>query len=122
MTEGSATPIVVSAILAETPATYGMIAIAAPPRATQAPAKTPRAKRLDTPRASSRCENQPAAITTITLANAGSAPNRPIEAWGKPSPLIKNAPCQDRACDNPHWAPKAAHQAPIIVGLSNSCR
>src|SRR6516165_7560464 len=122
MTEGSATPIVVSAILAETPATYGMIAIAAPPTATQAPPKIPRATRLDTPRASRRCENQPAAMTRITLTPAGSAPNRPIEPCAKPSPLIKKAPCQDRACDNPHCAPKLAHQAAITVGLSNSCR
>ena len=36
----------------------------------------PRATRLDTPRASKRWEAQPAAITRITLAPAGSAPNR----------------------------------------------
>src|ERR1700722_17249506 len=113
---------VVSAILAATPGTYGVIASAAPPSATQAPPKIPRATRLDTPRASRRCEDQPAAITRITLAPAGSAPNRPIDPCVKPSPLIRNAPCQDRACDNPHWAPKAAHQHAMIVGLSNSCR
>src|SRR5499427_10849748 len=98
-----------------------MIASAAPPNATQAPPKTPRATRLDIPRASRRCENQPAAITKITLAPAGSAPNRPIEPCVKPSPLIRNAPCQDSACDNPHWAPKLAHQLAITVGLNKSC-
>src|SRR6516165_12633448 len=122
MTEGSATPIVVKAILAATPGTYGMIASAAPPSATQAPAKIPRATRLDTPRASRRCEPQPAAMTRTTLAPAGSAPNRPIAPCVKPSPLIKKAPCHDRACDNPHWAPKAAHQLAMIVGLNNNCR
>src|SRR5215472_2614825 len=122
MIEGSATPIVVRAILAETPGTYGIIASAAPPSATPAPPKIPRATRLDTPRASRRCEHQPAAITMITLAPAGSAPNRPIEPCVKPSPLIRNAPCQDRACDNAHWAPKLAHQLAMIVGLNNSCR
>src|SRR5215470_11128589 len=121
MTEGNATPIVVSAILAATPGTYGMIAKPAPPRATQAPPKIPRAIRLGTPGASRSCESQPAAITTTTLAPAGSAPSRPIEPCAKPSPLIRNAPCQDRACDNPHWAPKPAHQQAMIVGLSNSC-
>src|SRR5580700_7810099 len=110
MTEGSATPIVVRAILAGMPGTYGMIASPAPPSATQAPPKIPRATRLDTPRASWRCEHQPPAITRITLAPAVSAPNRPIEPCAKPSPLIRNAPCQERACDNPHWAPKLAHQ------------
>src|SRR6202011_2753871 len=121
MTDGSATPIVVRAILVAMPGRYGMIASAAPPSATQAPPKMPRATRLDTPRASKRCEYQPAAITTITLAPAGSAPNRPIEACVKPSPLIRNAPCQDSACDNPHWAPKLAHQLAMIVELSNNC-
>src|ERR1700736_3079088 len=121
MTEGSATPIVDSAILAEMPDTWGIIASAAPPTATLAPPKIPRATRLDTPRASRRCEAQPAAITRITLAPAGSAPNRPIEPCVKPSPLIRNAPCQDSACDNPHWAPKLAHQLAMIVELSNNC-
>src|SRR4029077_3319502 len=120
MTEGSATPIVVRAILAEMPGTYGMIASAAPPPATLAPPKIPRAILLGTPRASRRCEDQPAAITRITLAPAGSAPNKPIEPCVNPSPLIRNAPCQERACDNPHWAPKLAHQHAMIVGLSNS--
>src|SRR6266851_4318137 len=120
MTEGSATPIVVRTILAEISGTYGMIASAAPPSATQAPPKIPRATRLDTPRASRRGEHQPAAITRITLAPAGSAPSKPIDPCVKPSPLIRNAPCQDRACDNPHWAPKLAHQHAMIVGLSNS--
>src|SRR5271166_6547430 len=67
MTEGSATPIVVSAILAGMPGTSGMIAIAAPPSATQAPPKIPRATRLDTPRASRRFENQPAPMTRIII-------------------------------------------------------
>src|SRR6516162_1473783 len=120
MTEGSATPIVVKAILVATPGTYGMIASAAPPSATQAPPKIPRATRLGTPRVSRRCDHQPAAITRITLAPAGSAPSRPIEPCAKPSPLIRNAPCQVRACDNPHWAPKLAHHAAMIVGLSNN--
>src|SRR5271170_7249394 len=101
MTDGNATPIVVSAILLGMSGTHGMIASAAPPSATQAPPKIPRASRLDTPRASRRCEPQPAAITTITLAPAGSAPNKPIELCAKPSPLIRNAPCQDKACDKP---------------------
>src|SRR5215831_19390400 len=122
MTEGSATPSVVRAIFAEMLGTYGMIANAAPPSATQAPPKIPRATRLDTPRASRRCEPQPAAITRITLTPAGSAPSKPIELCVKPSPLIRNAPCQDRACDNPHCAPKLAHQLPMIVELSNNCR
>src|ERR1700761_4185698 len=120
MTEGSATPIVVSAILAEMLGTYGMITSAAPPSATQDPPKIPRATRLVTPRASKRCEYQPAAMTRITLAPAGSAPNTPIEPCAKPSPLIRNAPCQYRACDNAHWAPKLAHQHAIIVGLNSS--
>src|ERR1700751_3552069 len=120
MTEGNATPSVVSAILAGTAGTYGMIAIAAPPSATPAPPKIPRAVRLGTPRVKRRCENQPAKITRITLAPAGRAPKRPIEPCAKPSPLIRNAPCQDSACDNPHWAPKLAHQTAMIVGLSNS--
>src|ERR1700730_4985498 len=90
MTEGSATPIVVKAILAEMPGTYGMIASAAPRSETHAPPKTPRAPRLDPPRASRRCEHQPAAITRITLAPAGSAPNRPIE------PCVKDPAA--RAC------------------------
>src|ERR1700730_14054059 len=122
MTEGSATPIVVRAILAGIHGAYGMIASAAPPSATQAPPKIPRATRLDTPRASRRCEYQPATITRITLAPAGSAPNRPIEPCANPSPLIRQAPCHNRASDNPHWAPKLAHQHAMIVGLSNSCR
>src|SRR5262252_3175179 len=121
MTEGSATPIVVRAILAGILGAKGIIASAAPPNATQAPPKIPRAMRLDTPRASRRCENQPAEITKTTLAPAGSAPNRPIEPCVKPSPLIRNAPCQDSACDNPHWAPKLAHQLAITVGLNKSC-
>src|SRR5580704_2129649 len=120
MTEGSATPIVVRTILVEMSGTHGMIASAAPPSVTQAPPKIPRATRLDAPRASRRCEHQPAAITRITLAPAGSAPNRPIEPCVKPSPLIRNAPCQESACDNPHWAPKLAHQLAMTVGLNNS--
>src|ERR1700747_3737540 len=120
MTEGSATPIAVSPILAGMLGTHGMIASAAPPSATQAPPKIPRGTRLHTPRATRRCEHQPAAITRITLAPAGSAPKRPIEPCANPSPLIRNAPCQDRACDNPPWAPKLAHQLAMIVGLSNS--
>src|SRR5579862_4596751 len=99
-----------------------MIAIAAPPSATQVPAKTPRANRLDTPPASSRCDNHPAPTTTITLTPAGSAPNSPIELWVRPSPLMKNGPSHDRARDNPHCAPKAAHQQAMIVGLSNRLR
>src|ERR1700730_7458465 len=43
MTEGSATPIVVRAILTGMPGAYGVIASAAPPSATQAPPKIPRA-------------------------------------------------------------------------------
>src|SRR5262249_60472364 len=121
MTEGSATLIRLRASLAGILGTKGIIASAAPPNATQAPPKIPRASRLDTPRASRRCENQPAEITKITLAPAGSAPNRPIEPCVSPSPLIRNAPCQERACDNPHWAPKLAHQLAMIVGLNNSC-
>src|SRR5260370_19731962 len=121
MTVAAAPPAAVGAILAETPVTKGMPASAAPPNATQAPPKIPRAIRLGTPRASRRCENQPAEMTKITLAPAGSAPSRPIEPCVKPSPLIRNAPCQDSACDNPHWAPKLAHQLAITVGLNKSC-
>src|SRR5215468_12640948 len=98
-----------------------MIVSAKPPSTTQAPPKIPRATRLGNPPASRRCEHHPAAITAITLVPAGSAPNRPIEPCVKPSPLIRNAPCQDSACDNPHWAPKLAHQLAITVGLNKSC-
>src|SRR5260370_15219912 len=121
MTVGSATAVVVRAMLAGILVTKGMTASAAPPNATQAPPKIPRAIWLGTPRASRRCENQPAEMTKITLAPAGSAPSRPIEPCVKPSPLIRNAPCQDSACDNPHWAPKLAHQLAITVGLNKSC-
>jgi hypothetical protein len=51
MTEGTAMPIVASAILAGMPGTYGMTANAMPPSATQLPPSMPRATRLDTPRA-----------------------------------------------------------------------
>src|SRR5580658_2638843 len=120
MTEGSASPSVVNAILTATPEKYGMIARAAPPSATQPPPRTPRANRLDVPRASRRCEYHPAAIIATALAPAGSAPNNPIEPCARPSPLIRNAPCQASACDNPQLAPKVAHQLASIVGLSNN--
>src|ERR1700741_5316769 len=101
MTEGSASPIVDKAILTGMLGAYGMIASAAPPSVTQAPPRIPRATRLDPPRPSRRCEYQPAVITTTTLPPAGNAPNRPIQPCVRPSPLIKNAPCQDSACDKP---------------------
>src|SRR5271165_6331353 len=99
-----------------------MIANAAPPNATQAPPNRPRASRLDTPPESRRCEYQPAAITAIVLAPVGSAPNRPMEPWVKPSPLIRNAPCHESACERPQYAPKLAHQHATIVGFNNSRR
>src|SRR5580692_10210765 len=120
MTEGSASPIVVRAILTEMPGTYGISASTAPPSATQPPPKIPRAVRLDTPRVRRRCEYQPAAIIATTLAPGGSAPNKPMEPCASPSPLIRNVPCQDSACDKPQLAPKAAHQPARIVGLSTS--
>src|SRR5215472_8131315 len=86
MTEGTATPIVVIAILAETPGRRGMIVNAAPPSATQNPPRIPRAGRLGTPRASRRCEYQPAAIIAITLPSAGNAPN-PDRALRKTKPF-----------------------------------
>ena len=54
-------------VSSQTLGTSGMIASAAPPSATQAPPKRPRATRLDTPRLSRRCEYQPAAITRTAL-------------------------------------------------------
>src|SRR5580704_6314128 len=120
MTEGSARPIVVRVILTGMPGRYGMSASATPPSATPPPPKIPRATRLDTPRVRRRCEYQPAAIIATTLAPAGSAPNKPMEPCARPSPLIKNAPCQASACDKPQLAPKAAHQHARIVGLSNN--
>src|ERR1700751_3287641 len=122
MTVGSATPIVVIAILAEMPGRYGMTVNAAPPSATHNPPRIPRASRLDPPRASRRCEYQPAAIIAIALAPAGNAPNSPIEPCARPRPLIRNAPCQASACDKPQLAPKAAHKHASIVGLSRKCR
>src|SRR5580704_1524307 len=122
MTEGSATPRVVSAILTGMPGKYGISARAAPPSATQPPPRTPRANRLGVPRVSRRCEYHPAAIIATALAPAGSAPNNPIEPCARPSPLIRNAPCQASACDSPQLAPKLAHQLARIVGLNNNCR
>src|SRR5208337_3158649 len=122
MTEGSASPIVVRAILTGIPGRYGISASAAPPSATQPPPRRPRATRLDNPRASRRCEYQPAAIIATTLAPAGSGPKKPIELCERPSPLIRNAPCQESACDKPQLAPKAAHQLARIVGLSTNFR
>src|SRR5580704_9141134 len=116
MTEGSANPIVVMVILTATPGRYGISVSAVPPSATQAPPRIPRATRLDKPRARRRCEYQPAASIATALAPAGSAPSKPIEPCARPSPLIKNAPCQDNACDKPQLAPKAAHQLAKIVG------
>src|SRR5271169_1479223 len=122
MAEGTATPIVVRAIFAALPGTYGIMAIAAPPNATHAPPRIPRATRLGTPRTRSRCEPQPAPMTRITLRPAGSAPSKPIEPCDRPSPLIRKAPCHVNASDNPHWAPKLAHQHPMMVGLDKSRR
>ena len=102
------TPIVVKAILAEMPGTYGMIASAAPPSETHAPPKIPRATLLDTPRASRRCEHQPAAITRITLAPAGSAPNRPIE------PCVKDPDA--RACAHAREASKNPFNLNLLRG------
>src|ERR1051325_7777001 len=120
MIDGTAMPIVVSAIFVVRPGTTGITASAAPPSATLAPPRRPRAMRLDTPRASRRCEYQPAAMTTTTAAPAGNAPSRPIELGGRTSPLIRNAPCQDRPCVNPLCEPEPAHQQARIVGLSNN--
>src|SRR5215467_12691067 len=103
MTEGSATPSVVSAT---------------PPSPTLIPPIMPRASRLDVPSESSRCEYQPAASIATALPPAGNAPKKPIELCARPSPLIRNAPCHESASDRAQLAPKAADQHPRIVGFS----
>src|SRR5262250_1171012 len=120
MTQGSATPSAVSAIFVGTPGRYGIIANAAPPRATLTPPIMPRATRLDVPSESRRCEYQPAASIATALPPAGNAPKKPIELCARPSPLIRNAPCHESASDRAQLAPKAADQHPRIVGFSSN--
>src|SRR5215469_12596797 len=120
MTEGSATPKVVINTFAVMPGTYGIATNAAPPMATQSPARRPRASRLETPRDSRRCEYQPATTIATTLPLDGNAPRTPIAPCVRPSPLMRNAPCQDSACDSAQFAPNAADQHARIVGLNSS--
>jgi hypothetical protein len=88
MTEGTAMPIVASAILAGMPGTYGMTANAMPPSATQLPPSMPRATRLDTPRARPR----PTLIGGRHLIDNARFPRsfrshwRPVRSLGPPFP------------------------------------
>src|ERR1700694_1712617 len=120
MTEGNATPIVVRAILVATPGTYGMIASAAPPSATQAPPKIPRATRLGIPRVEQALRKPAGGNHQDHTGPRRKCPQQADRALRKAEPLDQKRPCQVRACDNPHWAPKLAHHAAMIVGLSNN--
>ena len=120
MTDGTAMPIVASAILAAMPGTYGMTAKAGPPSATQPPPSRPRG--LDTPCASRRCEYQPAAKTDDDGGAGRQRAQQADRALREPEPLDQKRPLpRQRLREAPVGAEIGGPADQKIVGLSNSC-
>src|SRR5437870_8386431 len=100
MVPQSTEPNTSSAICRPAPCTYGMTARINPPTTKGAEPSTPRAPRVDIPRAISTCDIQPVSSTTAAPNTHGSTEIQPASVCEKPRPLMMKGVNQVSPSDN----------------------
>src|SRR5205085_12136436 len=105
-----------SANCAAAPLTLGSTRRTSPPATSGAAPSTPRAARVEAPRAIKTCDSQPVVSTTTAPDTHGRIEIQPASFCEKPSPRMMKGVNQVSPSESAQYAPKVAAQQPMKVG------